>query len=529
MSSYKVQDGRHSFEVSATQLQMLFDKFEQDPKLAAQVRATFGIKSDDTENPSPKVTSAPTTQQVVTSSAPQDLNSGKVTQEDTTPQDVNAHKAIRPTAAADMLSLVKDFTLPRRIKFVENGYTPDASALFNVLHEMDKVIVKNFQARRNCLSLNPFINKVYFSFLFSLQVARCMHYDHRLDNDADETALTNFLASFPPEKLAIPGPLLPFFKSITTYKVQNALHRRVCPVFPEYQITGTYNPVAGNYCAQAFPTFPLVIAVIAKIYSQLGPFDKSKSIDTNLGFKDKTNPRSAFPFEYKDKDDHSKGYKSLKLAGHEYKDAPDTWNSNERQNIANPALRYWPALNPDLLDNIKTYGCDVVLPNVDDDLVSDSLAKFLCIEKRKWFKTLLEPMSEYSTLWTGSGSLADCSPDGPAVGAYVYNYSKSETAPVAPSAAFDPKAHFDLNGTVWTAQGTPEPVTERMAVISQIHTRPANDHPGKATYTSAHRRFGTVWNNQSVYGPSNEDSTYDSFSESVTRFINPALLKLARD
>jgi len=397
---------------------------------------------------------------------------------------------------------------------------------------MDTTIIKDFQARRACPSLNPVINKVYFAFLFSLQVARCMSYDQRLDEDSEST-LSSFLQSFPPELLAIPGPLLPYFKAITTYKVQNEIHRRVCPVFPQNTIskdtTTATDSIAYNFCAVAFPHVPLTITVLDKLYTNLSSFDQSKSIDENLKLDAKKNPRSIFPFEYADKDDHSKGYKKLELAGHEYSSgSPASWDQNSAQSIANPALRYWPALTPDLLNNVKNYGCDVSLPSVSADKPEFSLRYWLCLEKKKWFKPLLSQMAEYSQLWTGSGSLADCSLDGPATGAYVINYLESEDKPKKPVSAFDPKSHFDLNSETFTTQGTPEGITEPLAVLTQIHCRLHKDHPAYPGYSADHRRFGHVWSNGPIYGPSSKNYTYDSLSESIKRFINPAMLKLAK-
>lgn len=520
-------------QMSASQIQALADQLGSDPKLQAEVNAFFGIKSLDTENPVPETITAPQVQTTVQTTRPADLNAGTLKPETTTKTNADAIKAVRPDTASDMLMLVKDHILPRRIKFSDNAYTPNASGLFAILHEMDTAIVRNFQARRTCLSLNPVVNQIYFAFLFSLQTARCMSYDQRLDED-DDVTLKSFLDSFPAEHLAIPGPLLPFYKAITTYKVQNAIHKRVCPVFPENTIskddTAATSTITHNYCAMAFPNVPLTISVLSELYGKFETYDQSKSIDENLGFKDKVNPRSAFPFTYADKDDHSKGYTPKDIAGHKFTANTNAapWSQNIAQSIANPALRYWPALTPDLLMNIKNYGCDVSFPSVPADSSEFNLKYWLCISKKKWFRPLIGQMADYSQLWTGSGTLADCAIDGPATGSYVYNYIASEDAPATPKAAFDPKSHFDLNGQTFTTQGSPEPITELLSVLTHIHCRPPPDHPARTAYSAAHRRFGTVWTNGPIYGPSNVNYTYDSLSETIKRFINPALLKLAK-
>uniref|UniRef100_A0AAU6MX92 Capsid protein n=1 Tax=Rhizoctonia solani partitivirus 20 TaxID=3162544 RepID=A0AAU6MX92_9VIRU len=147
----------------------------------------------------------------------------------------------------------------------------------------------------------------------------------------------------------------------------------------------------------------------------------------------------------------------------------------------------------------------------------------MCMQDLTWFQSFLGPMSDYANLFNGSGTLADCSPDGPPVGAYIFTYT-GKIAPSTPLASgpittLDSKGVFELIGKIRTTQEIEEPIPERMAALTHIHARLPADHFFKSTNTSGASRNGNVWSQTPVYGPTVEHMELEHFSGSCARYV----------
>jgi len=505
-------------DLSAAQIQQFADLLEKDPKATTRLRALLGIKDTDHEVPAPTTTSAPSTSTTIVTSAPSDANSGKKKEETTTLETLDSQPRQETEFASDILAVVRDFNIPRRVKFEISTFVPNLSALFAVLFEMDKFATKKFKVRRALLSYSPAHNILWFSFLVNLQVARCLAYAQKLSDPDDIDTLETLIQTFPPEKLHIPGPLLPFFKALTTYKVQNELYGRVSPAFPMpwLHFVGNNNNVTNNNAGPVFPHFPVIVDLIRHYHTDLSTVDEKKLADKFSKF---------YPFELADTSDPSKGFKaSIELGGHTYDKDPSKWDDNAAAVICNPALRYRPPYNKDLVSNLKDVLEDYSMPTPNQASTTNNCLKdILCVQSVAWIRDFLAPMAAYASIWKGSGTLADCSLDGPSVGAYIVTYSENETKPKKPVHPFDPASRFNLSGRIRTTQGSKEPITERLAALTQIHARLSSDNWFK-NFAANRSRLGNAWNQGPVYGPSNEDHSLQSISEAIPRFLEDRLL-----
>nr|BBU59847.1 capsid protein [Rosellinia necatrix partitivirus 19] len=504
-------------DVPASQIQILADAMDKDPKLAAQFKALMGIKSDELEEPSPRKALLPSTSHQVSSTTGTDKNSGKKPRPEQSLDENDANSKQEVESASDILALVHDVVLPRRIKFVESTFVPNLSGCFYVLYLMDSLIGKTFKARRAHQLMNPFAHQLYFSILVSVQVARCMKFAHLLERNEDISFLDTFLQLYPPEKLAIPGPLLPFFKAICTYKVQNELFARVSPAFPNQAINAGANgrQVSHMTASILFPHVPIAASLFRLFHTAVQGSNDGAFYTGN----------KHWPFTLADANTPNGDYAAAVTLGGFTFAVDRNWSNTEINALTNPASRYRPKMPRDLYTNVHDNIDDFAVPPVPSN-ATISLQRWFCMQQMKWFNTFLAPMAAYSSLWIGSGSLADCSIDGPSVGAYTCRYQPSENAPTYTNPyPFMTELHFNLSTRMYTSQGSPEPVTEKMAAFTQIHGRLATDHPYIGTLDAASYRAGPVWDARPMYGPSTEDFTHESMQESLRRFIQPFLLK----
>ncbi|CAI6357415.1 unnamed protein product [Macrosiphum euphorbiae] len=101
-----------------------------------------------------------------------------------------------------------------------------------VVHYMDSLIVDNLYYEREGQLWHPFISRMYFGALAYIQTLRAMQYA-KLGSLATRQLTTQVLADIQPEKLPIPGPLMPMLKSLCVSKPDDDTFNLVCPLIPE--------------------------------------------------------------------------------------------------------------------------------------------------------------------------------------------------------------------------------------------------------------------------------------------------------
>lgn len=515
-------------ELSIDQIAKLFSTLEANPKLQAQFSALMGVKSPETEHPAPSSSGPPP--QKNGSTTAQDLNSGNMSSNDMDKSELDPTKKQDVTDPSDILAFLSDFALPRHIPDENNSYVPNFNGMLNMIHEMNQLVAQKFRAQRAHMAFDPHLVIFFYLWLANLQVARCLKYANQLDNLSDISALDTFLSRFPSDKFPIPGPLLPYFKALTTYKIQNALHSRVSPRFPQYYLRqdGTHKWNESE-ATQLFPYLPAVHFIYSGVLQHIKQNKTAPDYSTfypGLTWSD--------PTAHTANDDVN----TITLLGVTVpQQAANAWTKNQIAIIVNPAHHRIPIFTDEMAKKAAPFLQQVTLPVRTNQ--ANSLQSYLGISDPKWLKTILRYMSEFSALWKGSGSLADASPDGPAFGAYISKYeplpatSAARTAPAIVNKDvsgtnlpylpyYQQEQAFDLISQVYTTQGAPEPLVERLSAITQIHAKLPDSH-WDVTTSVGNRRFGNVWSISPLYGPSSSVYFYDTIEDYVEKNLQDKL------
>jgi len=295
------------------------------------------------------------------------------------------------------------------------------------------------------------------------------------------------------------------------------------PTFPQHLFSG--QPVNAVDSFSLFPNIPLLVSNLIKYHETMmtaPEFKDSKAIaqrPTIIDLKKVDDAKSSDTY-------------TVVVAGFSYQ-FPDL-NTRIAESLNSPISRYSFPVNKDLHDTLKYSIEDYELPKMTDSTyTSTNLQTFLSMSKIQWFKSFLSPMEEYAAIFEGSGTLSDCSPDGPSAAAYVSQYTALDAnseARKVPKTIYDVNAQFPLSSRLYTTQGSPQPETEILVGLTQIHCVLPKHHFAKTHYANASSqrkgsiRNGDVWNARPLYGPSNEIHVLDTVGSFATRFIKKQLL-----
>lgn len=115
-----------------------------------------------------------------------------------------------------------------------NFFIPSTGMMFHLLGTMnDKVCtLRSFAHERGCVNdWIPQVSNIVFSVLFYVQTLRVQQYLTAL-SPSQNLFLTNFVGMFPLESIEIPGPLVPFFRSISAAAPGFGNFQEVLPRIP---------------------------------------------------------------------------------------------------------------------------------------------------------------------------------------------------------------------------------------------------------------------------------------------------------
>lgn len=183
-----------------------------------------------TENLNPTATATtppPSAEKTVTS----ELKEKVVTKEDT---DIKPEKrTTREIATKNLIaSMLVRFPLIPRLKVQTSTFTPTAFNYYEVIHLMDKLMCSNSYFAKSGLPWHAFISRIYFAVVFYIQTFRAM--DHaKLGSRQTRLLISQILKDLPPERLPIPGPLMPILKALCCTQPEDQHFRLVCPLTPD--------------------------------------------------------------------------------------------------------------------------------------------------------------------------------------------------------------------------------------------------------------------------------------------------------
>lgn len=269
-------------------------------------------------------------------------------------------------------------------------FLPTTQNLFEVVYFMDCLISDDNSFQNTGLPWHPFISNIYFAVLTYIQALRAMLHA-RQGSPATRLWTEQFLRDYPPERLPIPGPLLPIFKSICTSQPKITQYGLISPLIPEIIGPNDASELFMENTAYAcLPNVPFLIGLANSIIQ-------------------------AQPEEIPDYDDpatFTEGNTPHINEAH----FPNVWTQDIRILLSQPGSLHRPTVSADIVETFNSEGINLNLPVLDNATPTRSIQDFLCLNISSWFDNIIPIMAEYSTHFKESSHLGDCSPFGPPTG-----------------------------------------------------------------------------------------------------------------
>jgi len=108
---------------------------------------------------------------------------------------------------------------------------PSAQFMYSVIYTMDRLVKNDKQFSQSTPQWMPLYTRLYYGILFIIQTLRCMSVNRLTDVDQD-CVLQRFLEAYPLNRLSIAGPLLPFFKALTSCQAPKPGFGVIVPYIP---------------------------------------------------------------------------------------------------------------------------------------------------------------------------------------------------------------------------------------------------------------------------------------------------------
>nr|AVM41707.1 capsid protein [Heterobasidion partitivirus 20] len=430
--------------------------------------------------------------------------------------------------------------IQRDVNTTKSKYVPCFLKFFYVLNEMDTVLSDNYYARRALPNFYPTVTRLYYSVLIWYQVLRVMHHNNSLDPEG-QAFLTTLENNFPPETLSIAAPLLPFFQSITTSTPENKRFRRHFPAHDLNALSDVTlenrmhdNTVEADWLMPHIPALAYLHHEIIKAFPgtiTLGADDSHSAGNKTVTYTPlpgydtvvdlQHHPRSQyrrsyFPFECHRAQDNTPNatVDPLNLSRISFfganQDGPyQRLPAEDRRSMTKCGLAEPFVVNKDLTAQFKNNFARINVPEVGADYASETLAAlFLMEEDMSWFSDIAGTLSAYATFFPGSGTLGDCSLEGPRVGQYVNRIQAPATLPVTPTYHGQTTIIHQFNSALSTTISEEEEITELLARYTQVNTRMYATHPWIGTLGSDIHRNGPFWDIRPIYTHSTVDEAW---------------------
>lgn len=389
-------------------------------------------------------------------------------------------------------------SISRTPLFKISTYVPSSRLMFYILHSCNSEAVDNFYLNRAIPGFHPLYMRYYFSVLFFIQTLRAMH-GSGLGSPAQRSFRRDFLEVFPPESLSIPGPLLNYFKSLCSSQPAETYYGKVCPLLPNASNPGSSKGfkdslLPNKLYANVLPHVPLILAMMTAM------------LGTATGASDK-----GYGYAPVDKDDTTT---TNAIFGGRTFDCTNkgTWTDNDAWALSAPGIE-WP-IELDGTQNAAAQSrfnrLGFTLPNSNANTAN--ISAFLNLEDLQQFAPFVKMASLYCRFFIGSGTLADCSPDG-----IQSNQIITTTFAPGKSKLSKPTGFYDLDADSYfsvvhsTSRAELPTLTETMAFAS--HTNLVmKGHP----YWSEQHQEGPFWNHRPIIGSSTTDDTYIGIPDIVS-------------
>lgn len=443
----------------------------------------------------------------------------------TTLDHVNQTHETSPPSASIYLAIHAKNYIQRELNVTKSSYIPSSQKMFFILNIMDTLLSQNFYARRALPGFFPTVTRLYFAILFHIQTLRCMDHVQAISYGYS-LFLERFMNTFPIETLPIPGPLLPVFKALCCSVPENKRLRRVYPTLPIDYLT---SQDANSRLADNLPIDKIIpfIPQLAHLHSLLPlPFggrvitgaDGSHAAvsatltvtaepgyDTIIDLLHHPRPsirQLYFPFPSDRIAPHAlNGTNETHAVEVTIYGNTATWQNQAadlKRSLTNAGIAEEIRVNKDLITQFKSNFTTVPIPI--PDLTTDDTndphqidAHYLMDQSLEWFADLIAQMTAYATFWPGSGTLGDCSVDGPRTSQYVCQLIAPAIPPATPRFFADPASLVRFDHRLETSVSEEETITELLSRYAAVNITMYPTHPWAATIGNNTTRLGDFW------------------------------------
>jgi hypothetical protein len=454
-------------------------------------------------------------------------------------QSQQASKPVAPTLATYLAPHAKNY-IQREVNTTKSQFIPSFLKMYYVLNQMDQVLSDNYYARRALVHFYPSVSRIYYGVLAWYQTLLVMRHRRALPSD-HLSFLESFEEAYPPGTLAIAGPLLPFFKAVTSSSPENARFRAVHPSYHNQAFNGaTLQERMRDNTSHAFWYMPDIQALCYMHHELMKDFpgvlalgvDDSHSAGnktvtyTAVNGYDKVvdlqhHPRSQyrkhyFPFECHRAQDSAPNatvdpldLSRISFFGYNSNGPYPRMDVDDRRSMTKCGLAEPYMVSKDLTAQFKNNFSRIRIPEVDGTFSVSTVSElFLMEEDMSWFSEIAATMAAYAKFFPGSGTLGDCSLEGPRTGQYLARIQAPRTLPTTPEFYGNESIVHQFNAGLHTTISEEDDITELLARYTQINTRMYPTHPWLGTMGSAATRNGPFWDIRPVFTASTIDEAW---------------------
>jgi hypothetical protein len=469
----------------------------RDSGLEKQFLESTGLSTLDEFSPQNFVDPYPSQPTASTQST---LSAALVPAKDQDKSVADAHQRQAPMVASDVLLPYARVHVTYAPRKKLSTYCPSALVMDYIVHLINDNLVDNFYFKRSAPDYHPYILRLYFAVVFWIQCLRAGH-DVRALDVSKHQFLVRFLEAHPAESLAIPGPLLPLFKTLCSSQPENPLYGKVYPKLPEFVGPDRRSDFIRNE-PQAFilPNVPGILALLSDLNSLIST-DPPTQVKKGKHIPVTSNANQPKSF----------GFHTFPV--------PDERSNQEKWSLCSSGLQY-PCeadlrLNADFAERYDDFDFPALAAN--DCLLE--LDQFMSMESSMaWFAQVKSVAATAASYFEGSGTLADCSPHGIVSNQLVVELNAPPTPPPAPTCNADKASTFPFSFRLSTSMRSPPALAEAMASMAQTNILMFNTHPylaqiGRTTLT------GGFWDIRPIDRSTSDASTYLTLGDSIKRMM----------
>ncbi|XP_044003450.1 IAA-leucine resistant 2-like [Aphidius gifuensis] len=269
-------------------------------------------------------------------------------------------------------------------------FVPTAFNYYQAIHYMDDLILTSFFSEKTGFVWHPFLSRLYFGALFYIQTRRAALYAN-YGSQVEKAKTRELLESFPPERLPIPGPLVPMLQCIAAAETEYPGYGTIIPYIPDRAGPLVGHLIPTDTSMLALPNLPVIAGFL----------------NTIITAENDEIPDYTIPATFSNAEDHI-------INGYEFPNLH--WNDSMRNVLLQPGMAHTPETLPDIDALINANGADLKIPIINAQTDLRSTSSYFLLDDTEWLEALIPTMAAYCSFFKESGNLGNCSPSGPTAG-----------------------------------------------------------------------------------------------------------------